>query len=70
MREARITRGDLLAKLRDANVLRLDRVRAAVVASTGDISVLHDSGSGVADLEEELLERVRRVEAKEMRNVG
>lgn len=62
MREARITRGDLLAKLREANVLRLDRVRAVVVESTGDISVLHDSGSGVPDLDDELLEGVRRVE--------
>ena len=70
MREARISRGDLLAKLREANVLRLDRVRAVVVESTGDISVLHDSGGGVPDLDEELLEGVRRVEPKDVRNVG
>jgi len=33
----------LIAKLREANVLRLEQVRAVVLESTGDISVLHAS---------------------------
>lgn len=37
----RITRADLLAKLREANVLDFSEVRAVVLESTGDISVLH-----------------------------
>lgn len=41
MKEARITRADLMAKLREANVLRLDQGRAVVVETTGDVSVLH-----------------------------
>lgn len=41
MRQARITEGDLCAKLREANALRLDQIRAVVLETTGDISVLH-----------------------------
>ncbi|MCA9795938.1 MAG: DUF421 domain-containing protein [Candidatus Eremiobacteraeota bacterium] len=41
MRKARITEGDLCAKLREANALRLDQVRAVVLETTGDVSVLH-----------------------------
>ncbi|WP_299784778.1 YetF domain-containing protein [uncultured Marivita sp.] len=43
----RVTRGDLLAKLREANVLRFDDVRAVVLETTGDISVLH--GKALSD---------------------
>ncbi|MBY4894103.1 DUF421 domain-containing protein [Rhodobacteraceae bacterium N5(2021)] len=37
----RVSRGDLIAKLREANVLRASTVRAVVLETTGDISVLH-----------------------------
>lgn len=37
----RVTRDDLVAKLREANVLNLDQVRAVVLETTGDVSVLH-----------------------------
>ena len=33
--------GDLIAKLRESNVLDFAEVRAAVLETTGDISVLH-----------------------------
>lgn len=36
-----VTRDDLYAKLREANVLNLDQVCAVVLESTGDVSVLH-----------------------------
>lgn len=52
----RVSRDDLVAKLREANVLRLADVRAAVLETTGDVSVLHGP-----QLEEVLLEGVRRV---------
>jgi len=42
-----VTRNDLIAKLREANVINLSQVRAVVLETTGDISVLHcadDSG--------------------------
>ncbi|MFA9432429.1 DUF421 domain-containing protein [Egicoccus sp. AB-alg2] len=41
---ARLTRGDLFAKLRAANVLDPHAVRAVVFETTGDITVLHGSG--------------------------
>lgn len=37
----RVAKGDLYAKLREANVLDLKQVRAVVLETTGDISVLH-----------------------------
>ena len=36
-----VTEDDLMSKLREANVLSFDEVRAVVLESTGDISVLH-----------------------------
>ena len=37
----RVSRSDLFAKLREANVTALDQVRAVVLETTGDVSVLH-----------------------------
>ena len=39
--ETRVPRSDLIAKLREANVLDMQQVRAVVLETTGDISVLH-----------------------------
>lgn len=55
---ARITEEDLRAKLREANVLQLDEVRAVVLESTGDVSVLHGPPEG-SKLDPRLLEGVR-----------
>ena len=41
MAKAKVSRSDLLAKLREANVLKLDQIHAVVMETTGDISVLH-----------------------------
>lgn len=38
---AQVTRADLMAKLREANVMRMSEVRAVVIEATGDVSVLH-----------------------------
>ena len=35
---------DLIAKLREANVFNLNEVHAAILESTGDVSILHTSG--------------------------
>ncbi len=43
LRRANMTEADLRAKLREANVTRLEQVRAVVMESTGDVSVLHAS---------------------------
>jgi len=59
MKSVRVTRADLVAKLRESNVLNRGQVRAVIMETTGDISVLHsadDSEPFEADL---LLEEVR-----------
>ena len=42
--DCRITRDDVFAKLREANVLTMQSVRAVVLETTGDVSVLHGDG--------------------------
>ena len=56
LRSARVTRSDVVAKLREANALRVRDVRAVVLETTGDISVLH----GEHQVDAEILEGVRR----------
>lgn len=55
--KTRVGRDDLIAKLREANVLEFSDVRAVILETTGDISVLH--GSQCA---EELLQGTKRVD--------
>ena len=52
---------DLMAKLREANAIKLSNVKAVVFETTGDIAVLHGEGSedvddsiliGIEDLKE------------------
>ena len=54
LKSSRVTRDDLTAKLREANVLDYGKVRAVVLETTGDVSVLHGD-----DLNEDLLDGVR-----------
>ena len=56
MRDTGVSRSDIIAKLREANVLRLSEIKAVVLETTGDISVLH--GAGDTELEAALLEGV------------
>jgi uncharacterized membrane protein YcaP (DUF421 family) len=62
MRRARFTREDVTSQLRSANVLSLRHVRAVVLESTGDVSVLHSSDDAVA-IDERILADVRGVPA-------
>jgi uncharacterized membrane protein YcaP (DUF421 family) len=57
MSATRVGRDDLFAKLRGANVLEISEVRAVVLETTGDVSVLHGEKLG-----EILLEGVKRAE--------
>lgn len=59
LRSAGLTVDDLRAKLREANVLRTEEIRAVVMESTGDVSVLHGDPDGPG-LEPGLLEGVER----------
>ena len=58
MKEASVTEDDLWGKLREANVLDLAQVRAVVMETTGDITVLHGEAGGTP-LEGRLLTGVR-----------
>ncbi|WP_411825331.1 DUF421 domain-containing protein [Luteolibacter sp. AS25] len=55
LKQSRVSDSDLYAKLREANVLHLSEVRAVVLETTGDISVLHGDS-----LSQELIASVRR----------
>lgn len=57
LEKSNVGEGDLIAKLREANVLDYSEVRAVVLESTGDMSVLHDDGDN--KLNDQLLEGVR-----------
>lgn len=59
---ARVTVNDIRAKLREANVIHPREVRAVVMESTGDISVLHADPDG-PDLDLQLFDDVRGTEA-------
>lgn len=59
MKKAKVTRDDLLGKLREANVTQFSQIKAVVMETTGDISVLHHEGEN-HELEEELLKDVRK----------
>ena len=41
LKATRVAQSDVFAKLREANVLSLSEVRAVVLETTGDVSVLH-----------------------------
>ena len=56
LKASRVSEDDLLSKLREADVHDISAVRAVVLETTGDISVLHGDG-----LEERLLDGVRMV---------
>lgn len=58
MKRASVTRGDMLGKLREANVLNFDQVQAVVFEATGDISVLHTEGDDEVELSDSILEGV------------
>lgn len=61
LESARVTVDDLRAKLREANVIHPEEVRAVVMESTGDISVLHADPDG-PDLDLNLFQDVRGAE--------
>ena len=51
LEKALVSHADLMAKLREANVLQFSQVKAVIFETTGDISVLHTSDSIEIDLE-------------------
>jgi len=61
LQAAHMTEDDLYAKLREANVTRWEQVRAVVMESTGDVSVLHAEPSD-PPIDVDLLHGVRHAE--------
>ena len=59
LKHSRIEKSQLIAKLREANVLDFNQVEAVVLESTGDISVLHKTKEGI-ELNKQLLDGVRK----------
>ncbi|MGF1538599.1 MAG: DUF421 domain-containing protein [Elainellaceae cyanobacterium] len=55
--ETRVAKSDLIAKLREANVLEFSKARAVILETTGDISVLHGD-----KCEEQLLQGTKRID--------
>ena len=41
MKSARVSKSDVIAKMREANCLSLDKAQAVILEATGDVSVLH-----------------------------
>lgn len=58
LEKTKVTENELRGKLREANVLRLSEVRAVILETTGDVSVIHTSGD--EELEDYIMEDVRR----------
>ena len=56
MTSARVSKSDVIAKMREANCLSLDQAQAVVLEATGDVSVLHGD-----TLDERILEDVKTV---------
>lgn len=54
--KSNLVHSELMAKLREANVLRFKDVKAVVFESTGDVSVLHKTGDDDIDLEDRILD--------------
>lgn len=44
LKKTRVSEGDIYAKMREANVLRMKDVKAAILEVTGDVSILHGDG--------------------------
>lgn len=59
LKKANVTETDLRSKLREANVIRLEQVKAVIFETTGDISVLHSNEPSIS-VENWLLKDVKK----------
>ncbi len=56
LKKSKMTEDDLMSKLREANVLQLSEVQAAIFEPSGDISILH----GDKEVDPKIMNNVRR----------
>ncbi|MEC7782819.1 MAG: YetF domain-containing protein [Bacteroidota bacterium] len=47
MKASKVTQAELQSKLREANVIRLSQVKAVILETTGEISVLHSNDQSI-----------------------
>ncbi len=47
LKKAQVSENDLRGKLREANVIRLNQVKAVIFETTGDVSVLHSDDTSI-----------------------
>lgn len=59
MKASKVSEAELQSKLREANVLKLDQVKAVILETTGEISVLHSSNDAI-EIEDFILGDVKR----------
>lgn len=59
LEKTQVTEGELRGKLREANVLQLSQVKAVVLETTGDVSVLHSTDDDL-EVDEYILKGVDR----------
>ena len=59
LQSARVTEDDLRSKLRASNVLHLSQVKAVILESTGDLTVLHSADSN-REVEEWIMKGVKK----------
>ena len=57
LKKSNLTENDLYGKLREANVIEFSEVKAVILESTGDVSVLHSGGD--EEVDDRLLRDVR-----------
>jgi uncharacterized membrane protein YcaP (DUF421 family) len=58
LKKTKVTENELRGKLREANVIRLNEVKAVILETTGDVSVMHTSKD--EELEDYIMEDVER----------
>ncbi len=58
LKSTKVTHDDIRAKLREANITRLLQIKAVILETTGDISVLHNDDPD-HELDDELLSNVK-----------
>ncbi|WP_239990772.1 DUF421 domain-containing protein [Marixanthomonas ophiurae] len=47
LKKSKVTESELQSKLREANVITLDQVKAVILETTGDVSVLHSDKENI-----------------------
>ena len=58
LKKSKVTESELQSKLREANVITLSQVKAVILETTGDVSVLHTDKENI-EVADYLLEGIK-----------